>query len=118
MERRKELLQGLYELQRVSMEMDQLARRAQEERTGETGAELVQVVGRWVGLVEGIVKHCPDGPKLHAYQHATRDLETLLQKLDSLKEVEEVRKMEGEFTPAVDQWSLALTEVIQEVLAK
>lgn len=118
MERNKEILEGLRELRNVSMEMDQLARRAQEERTSETGAELVQIVGRWVGLVEGIVKHCPDGPKLHAYQQATRGLEHLLQRLDSLNEEAEIRNLESEVTPAVDQWSNALTEVIQEVLAR
>lgn len=117
MERRQELLKGLRELQNVSVEMDQLARRAQDERTSELGAELVRVVGRWVGLVEGFVQHCPPGPKLHAYQQATRGLEHLLHKLDTLQDADEIRKLENEFPPAVDIWSDALTEVIQEVLA-
>lgn len=117
MERRQELMQGLRELQRVSVEMDQLARRAQEERTSELGAELVRVVGRWVGLVEGFVQYCPPGDKLNAYQHATRGLESLLQKLDTLQDAVEIRKLEHEFPAAVDTWSDALTEVINEVLA-
>lgn len=114
---KKELLDALRELQRVSIEMDQLTSRAQQEPTSETGADLVRVVGTWVGLVEGFVQHCPPGPKLSAYQESTRGLESLLAKLEALKTTEEVRALEAEFPPAVDQWSEALTEVIQEVLA-
>jgi hypothetical protein len=117
MERRQELMEGLRELQRVSIEMDQLARRAGEERSSELGAQLVQVVGRWVGLVEGFVKYCPEGEKLQAHQKATRGLEHLLQKLDELKDADEIRKLEREFPPAVDIWSIALTDVIQLVLS-
>ncbi len=113
---KKELMEALHELHRVSVEMDQLTSRAEGERTSEMGAELVRVVGRWVGLVEGFVQYCPPGEKLVNYQQATRGLEDILQGLDGLNDVDEIRGQERRVQPAVDRWSEALTEVINEVL--
>lgn len=112
-----DLLHALKELQQVSVEMDGLARRAQEEREAGLGNALVGVVGRWVQLVEGFVAYCPPGETLDAYQTATRRLEGLLQKLDQLRDPVAIKALEDDFPPAVDGWSDALTRVIQKVLA-
>lgn len=114
---KSDLLHALKELQQVSVEMDGLARRAQEEPESGLGTALVGVVGRWVHLVEGFVAYCPPGGSLEAYQTATRRLEGLLQKLDQLRDPAQIKALEQEFPPAVDAWSDALTAVIQKVLA-
>ncbi|MEW6284552.1 MAG: hypothetical protein AB1758_38410 [Candidatus Eremiobacterota bacterium] len=114
---KSDLITALRELQQVSLEMDELARRAQEERDAQHGPALVGVVGRWVRLVEGFVAFCPPGDDLRAYQAATRVLEDLLKRLEELRDPDKIRALEHEFPPAVDTWSEALMVVIQRVLA-
>lgn len=112
------LQEELKALHQASIRMDELATRAQQERTQEVGSALVQAVGEWVQLVEAFVDRCTDEGVLAAYRTVTLRLEQLLARLESADTAHELQGIRQALPEVIDAWSQVMSDLIQTALAR
>lgn len=111
------LQEDLKALHQASIRMDELATRAQEERSQEVGSALVEAVGEWVQLVEAFVDRCTDEEVLAAYRTVTVRLEQLLSRLESADTADELQGVRQALPEVIDAWSQVMSDLIQAALA-
>lgn len=107
----------LAKLHQASVRMDQLASRAQSERTEEIGAALVAAVSDWVELVEIFVEHCPDRGMLATYLASTQQLESLLSNLENAHTEDELAEVRRALPSVVEQWGQVIAQLIGASMA-
>ncbi len=103
----------LEKLHQASLRLDELANRAQSEKTEEVGAALVLAVSDWVELVEFFIDHCPSHKVLADYLSATQGLERLLTKLEDAQDESELALVRQALPRVVERWGLVIASLIQ-----